>query len=76
MILELKLDFYRVNISHLPIYSVARTCWLTGTNYKQMVELHEKYSSKGLSILAFPSNQFKQVFKKFRSLNLPEIKFK
>lgn len=29
-------------------------------NYVQLEELHQKYSSKGLSILAFPCNQFGQ----------------
>ena len=33
-------------------------CGFTGSNYPQLEELHEKYSSKGLSVLAFPSNQF------------------
>jgi glutathione peroxidase len=31
---------------------------LTSTNYSQLVELHEKYSSQGLMIMGFPSTQF------------------
>jgi len=33
---------------------------LAKINYSQLQQLHEKYSSSGLSILAFPSNQFNQ----------------
>lgn len=42
------------------IVNVASQCGLTDTNYKQLSELHEKYSgnSPPLSILAFPCNQF------------------
>ncbi|XP_072160368.1 uncharacterized protein [Bemisia tabaci] len=41
------------------IVNVASQCGLTETNYKQLQELYNKYSeSKGLRILAFPSNQF------------------
>lgn len=43
----------------LIVVNVASNCGLTETNYKQLETLHEKYaSSKGLRILAFPSNQF------------------
>ncbi|XP_020280704.1 probable phospholipid hydroperoxide glutathione peroxidase [Pseudomyrmex gracilis] len=43
----------------LIIVNVASYCGLTETNYKQLQELYDKYSeSKGLRILAFPSNQF------------------
>lgn len=39
--------------------NVASQCGLTATNYKELNELHEKYSeSKGLRILGFPCNQF------------------
>ena len=31
---------------------------MTKANYTQLQELHEKYSSQGLSILGFPCNQF------------------
>jgi glutathione peroxidase-family protein len=33
-------------------------CGFTGSNYPQLQELHRKYHDKGLSILAFPCNQF------------------
>jgi glutathione peroxidase-family protein len=33
-------------------------CGLTGSNYQQLEQLHERYHDKGLSILAFPCNQF------------------
>lgn len=43
----------------LIIVNVASNCGLTAKNYKQLVQLYEKYGeSKGLRILAFPSNQF------------------
>ncbi|XP_069681361.1 uncharacterized protein [Periplaneta americana] len=43
----------------LLIVNVASQCGLTSTNYKELVELHDKYAeSKGLRILAFPCNQF------------------
>lgn len=41
------------------IVNVASNCGLTDTNYRELVQLYEKYSEKeGLRILAFPSNQF------------------
>lgn len=33
-------------------------CGFTNSNYPQLQELHQKYADKGLSVLAFPSNQF------------------
>ncbi|XP_017757582.1 PREDICTED: probable phospholipid hydroperoxide glutathione peroxidase isoform X2 [Eufriesea mexicana] len=43
------------------IVNVASSCGLTDRNYKELVQLYEKYSEKeGLRILAFPSNQFAQ----------------
>ena len=39
------------------IVNVASKCGLT-PQYRQLQELHEKYSKKGLSILGFPCNQF------------------
>jgi phospholipid-hydroperoxide glutathione peroxidase len=54
---DVPLETYRGHV--LIIVNVASECGLTDTNYKQLVELHEKYGeSKGLRILAFPSNQF------------------
>lgn len=40
------------------IVNVACQCGFTGSNYPQMQELHRKYESQGLSVLAFPCNQF------------------
>ncbi|XP_076235442.1 uncharacterized protein LOC143179900 [Calliopsis andreniformis] len=41
------------------IVNVASNCGLTDVNYRELVQLYEKYSEKnGLRILAFPSNQF------------------
>lgn len=41
------------------IVNVASRCGHTASNYKELVELHDKYSDdKGLRILAFPCNQF------------------
>lgn len=41
------------------IVNVASQCGLTKDNYKELVELYDKFSeSKGLRILAFPCNQF------------------
>ncbi|XP_057337483.1 uncharacterized protein LOC130675677 [Microplitis mediator] len=41
------------------IVNVASECGLTDVNYNQLVELYKMYgNSKGLKILAFPSNQF------------------
>ena len=33
-------------------------CGFTSSNYPQLQELHSKYHAQGLSILAFPCNQF------------------
>ena len=42
----------------LLIVNVA-SCWgLTDSNYKGLMELHKRYHEEGLSILAFPCNQF------------------
>ncbi|KAI8464956.1 MAG: glutathione peroxidase [Monoraphidium minutum] len=40
------------------ITNVACACGLTNSNYKELVALHDKYSSQGLEIVAFPCNQF------------------
>lgn len=41
------------------IVNVASKCLMT-KQYKELEELYEKYNSKGLEIIAFPSNQFFQ----------------
>ncbi|CAG9792383.1 unnamed protein product [Diatraea saccharalis] len=53
---EIKLEKYKGYV--VLIVNVASQCGLTDTNYKQLNELYEKYSDKGLRILAFPCNQF------------------
>jgi len=40
------------------IVNVASEWGLTDSNYDQLKSLHDKYSHKGLRILAFPCNQF------------------
>lgn len=42
------------------VVNVASNCGLTTSNYEQMNDLFDKYSSKGFRIAAFPSNQFNQ----------------
>lgn len=42
----------------LLVVNVASKCGFTDANYTQLTELHNKYSDKGLEILAFPCNQF------------------
>lgn len=54
---RVELDKYRGHVA--VIVNVASNCGLTETNYKQLQSLYAKYGeSKGLRILAFPSNQF------------------
>ncbi|KAF7991978.1 hypothetical protein HCN44_010779 [Aphidius gifuensis] len=53
---DVSLDKYRDNV--LIVVNVASECGLTDTNYKQLVELFDKYEKDGLRILAFPCNQF------------------
>nr|XP_018916648.1 PREDICTED: probable glutathione peroxidase 2 isoform X1 [Bemisia tabaci] len=54
---EVSLEKYRGH--PLLIVNVASQCGYTGTHYKELAELDEKYrESKGLRILAFPCNQF------------------
>ena len=40
------------------VVNVASNCGFTYINYRELVELHDKYKSKGFEILAFPSNEF------------------
>lgn len=54
---DVSLDKYRGHVSI--IVNVASNCGLTDVNYKELVQLYERYGEKnGLRILAFPSNQF------------------
>lgn len=50
-----KLDKYKGRV--MLIVNVASKCGYTG-QYAGLQELHEKYSSEGLSVLGFPCNQF------------------
>lgn len=40
------------------VVNVASECGLAETNYRQLSELHTRYESEGLRIVAFPCNQF------------------
>lgn len=54
---DVQLDKYRGHVCI--IVNVASNCGLTDNNYKELVQLYNRYSKKdGLRILAFPSNQF------------------
>ncbi len=46
------------DLINLNLCSVACNCGFTAGNYPQMQELHRKYEKEGLSVLAFPCNQF------------------
>lgn len=52
---EVKLDIYKGRV--MLIVNVASKCGYTN-QYIGLQELHEKYSSRGLSVLGFPCNQF------------------
>ncbi|XP_011139834.1 probable phospholipid hydroperoxide glutathione peroxidase [Harpegnathos saltator] len=53
---DVPLEKYRGNV--LIIVNVASHCGYTDINYNQLQQLYDKYMTKGLRILAFPSNQF------------------
>uniref|UniRef100_A0A671PCD2 Glutathione peroxidase n=1 Tax=Sinocyclocheilus anshuiensis TaxID=1608454 RepID=A0A671PCD2_9TELE len=53
---EVSLEKYRGKV--VIITNVASKCGKTPVNYSQFAEMHAKYAERGLSILAFPSNQF------------------
>ena len=46
------------NSKALLIVNVASNCGFTYTNYRELEELHEKYSDAGLIVIAVPCNQF------------------
>lgn len=50
---------YLINKKILIIVNVASECGYTSMNYKQLVDIYNKFSGRGLQILAFPCNQFK-----------------
>ena len=53
---ELQLDKYKGHV--LLIVNVASKCAFTN-QYEGLEELHTKYNDKGLSVLGFPCNQFR-----------------
>jgi glutathione peroxidase len=53
---EVKLSDYKGKV--LLIVNVASECGLTKPTYPQLESLYRKYKDKGLSILAFPANNF------------------
>lgn len=52
---DVKLSDYQGSV--LLIVNVASKCGLT-PQYKQLVEVHQKYKDKGLKVLGFPANDF------------------
>ena len=42
------------------IVNLASLWGVTDQNYKELVQIHNDYKSKGLEVLGFPSNDFKQ----------------
>jgi glutathione peroxidase len=40
------------------IVNVASSCGYTASNYKELEQIQSKYASRGLSIIAFPCNDF------------------
>jgi len=53
---SVKLSQYSGNV--ILILNVACQCGFTENNYKELVELENKYKSMGLVVLVFPCNQF------------------
>lgn len=53
-----EVDMNKYNGNVILIVNVACMCGFTAGNYPEMQELHKKYSAQGLSVLAFPCNQF------------------
>lgn len=41
-----------------PLVNVASNCGFTYSNYLELSDMYKRLKSKGLEILAFPSNQF------------------
>ena len=57
-----QVDFnsYRGKHKAFIIVNVASACGLTDANYRQLAKMHEEYGPKGLQIMGFPCNQFKE----------------
>ena len=53
------LSKYTENKNIFIFVNVASACGLTDESYKDLQSLYDSYGSKGLEILAFPCNQFK-----------------
>jgi len=53
---KLSLDKYKGKVCL--VVNIASKCGFTEVNYKELVELYEKYKGKGFEVLAFPCNQF------------------
>mmetsp|Transcript_7948 Transcript_7948/g.49069 ORF Transcript_7948/g.49069 Transcript_7948/m.49069 type:complete len:200 (-) Transcript_7948:444-1043(-) len=51
-----KLSSYKGKVTL--VVNVASECGFTDQNYKELVDLYNKYRRKGLEVLAFPCNQF------------------
>jgi glutathione peroxidase len=51
-------DYFNPDTKAAIIVNTASSCGLTGKNFKGLVELYNKYKDKGLTVLAFPCNQF------------------
>jgi len=56
--LPVPLSYYKGKV--MLVVNVASKCGYTDSTYTQLNDLHERYSGRGLSILAFPCNQFGQ----------------
>ncbi len=54
-----KVGDYLVNKKLVVIVNVASDCGYTNANYKQLMDLYNKYSNRGLQIMGFPCNQFR-----------------
>ena len=56
--LPVPLSYYEGRV--MLIVNVASACGFTDSTYSILNELHSRYASRGLAILAFPCNQFGQ----------------
>src|SRR5688572_6322853 len=55
---EKKLGEYIDNKKAIVFVNTASSCGYTTSNYRELVELFEKYKDNGLQVLGFPCNQF------------------
>ena len=54
--LPVPMQYYKGKV--VLVINVASACGFTEAKYSQLNELHKRYASQGLAILAFPCNQF------------------